>query len=114
LLTIPASLELDARGNSSAAAARVQSTVNGLQEEIKSLKRQLEKVQSEKETLENEARLSSSGGIFGNGGFGGQAGSNKDRSTIMTLENEVAALRRENLKLMQQSRSVSFNLKCEL
>jgi len=101
-------VELDTRADSTAANSRVQNTVSGLQDEIKSLKNQLQRTESEKESLENQARLSGSSGIFGAGGFGGGHGGNgKEKATIFALENELQALRRENLKLMEQDRSVS-------
>jgi hypothetical protein len=103
--------ELDTRADSAAATNRVQNTVNGLQDEIKSLKNQLQRTQSEKETLENQARLSGGGGIFGAGGFGSRHGGNgKEKAIILALENEMQALRRENLRLMEQDRSVSWQL----
>jgi hypothetical protein len=101
-------VELDTRADSAATNNRVQNTVNGLQDEIKSLKSQLQRTELEKETLENQARLSGNGGIFGSGGFGGGHGGNgKEKATIFALENELQALRRENLRLMEQDRSVS-------
>jgi hypothetical protein len=82
--------------------------VNSLKEEITKLKSELLRVESAKETLENQARMGGSGGVFGGSGFGGHGGNGQDRSTIIALENEMQALRRENLRLMQQDRDVSM------
>jgi len=81
--------------------------VNHLKEEIKNLKSELKRSEFAKETLENQARIGGSGGGFGGGGYGGHGGNGQERSTIISLEGELQALRRENLRLMEQDRSVS-------
>lgn len=81
--------------------------MNNLKEEVKNLKSELKRSEFAKETLENQARFGGIGGAFGGGGFGGHGGNGQERSTIISLEGELQALRRENLRLMEQDRSVS-------
>lgn len=93
--------ELDSmRDGSSKGSAntRINETHIALQAQIKQLESTLARSESEKETLKAEKEL---GDLPG---FKRGDGSN-DRSLIFTLETQLEAVRRENVKLMEESRT---------
>ncbi len=95
--------ELDSRSQTSASTSRVADVHAQLILKVKSLEADLKRSESEKETLRAEASTSG-GGSFMNG-FGGGGG---ERTKILNLENEVEGLRKENVRLMEESRKVSI------
>lgn len=97
------SAELDSRSQSMAGTSRIADVHAQLELRVKSLEADLKRSESEKETLRAEVS-SSSGGSFMNG-FGGGGG---ERTKILNLENEVEGLRKENVRLMEESRKVGM------
>jgi hypothetical protein len=95
--------ELDSKSQSSGPISRVTDMHATLEAKIKSLEADLKRSESEKETILVE--MSANTGFLP--GFGASSGVN-ERTKILNLENQVEGLRKENIRLMEESRKVSY------
>lgn len=95
-----AEIDVSRDGTNTKAQSRIQDQHATLQARIKELEAALSRSESEKETLRAESSLKDISGYKREGG-------SSDRGLVLELENQLETVRRENIKLMQQSRDVS-------
>lgn len=106
-LTLLTEIDVSRDGSNNAKAqSRIQDQHASLQTRIKELEAALSRSESEKETLRAESSLSEVAGYKREGGA-------NDRSVIFELQNQLELVRRENVKLMEQSRNVSLGSSIE-
>ncbi len=104
----PRPTELDSRSQTGESTNRMAEINSALEAQIKSLQSDLQRVQSAKESLQNELNAASAGGVMGNMGNSGGG----ERTKILNLENQVEGLRKENMRLMEETRKVGVELRC--
>ena len=74
--------------------------------QIRQLEQDLKRSESEKETIRHEASAASVGG-WGLSESAIQSRTGTDKARVISMENEISNLRSENVRLMEELRTVS-------